>query len=178
MKRLKKGMIEAGGALMNTTLSKAKGVTVDINQVADYVCFRLNDAGSPPSQLKLHKLLYYIQAWNLALYDEPLLDEKFQAWIHGPVSRTIYDRFKNTKNMFSSITEEDIHDYAKLPQSTIYHIDEVLEAYGDFSGTQLEELTHQEDPWINARKGLNRFDRAERIISEEDMKNYYKSRLN
>jgi uncharacterized phage-associated protein len=163
---------------MSIALTPCKAMTADVNQVADYVCFRLIDAGAAPSQLKLHKLLYYIQAWSLALYDEPLLDEKFQAWIHGPVSRTIYNRFKDTKNMFSSITEEDISDYSDLPQTAIYHIDEVLEAYGDFSGTQLEELTHQEAPWINARKGLSRFDRSERIISEDDMKQFYKSRMN
>ena len=163
---------------MINNLLNTNNLGVDINSVADYLCFRLSEEGSGSSQLKLHKLLYYVQSWHLALYDQPLLDEKFQAWIHGPVSRKIYDRFKDTKNMFSPITAEDIEsDFSGLNTQAIYHIDEVLEVYGDYSGTQLEELTHSEEPWIKARQGLSRFERSERIISEEDMKNYYKQRL-
>jgi uncharacterized phage-associated protein len=159
------------------SINSTENSMVDINQVADYICDYLVETGAPPSQLKLHKLLYYVQAWNLALYDEPLFGEEFQAWVHGPVSRVIYDRFKSTKNMLSTIDRKDIPRCSDLPENVTYHIGEVLEAYGDFSGTQLEELTHKEDPWLNARKGLERSERSTNAISKEDMKVFYKLRL-
>ena len=159
------------------SLNSIETSSVEINQVANYICCYLIEAGAPPSLLKLHKLLYYVQAWNLALYDKPLFNEKFQSWVHGPVSRVIYDRFKGTKNMLSTIDRKDIPDCLDLPESVASHIGEVLEAYGDFSGTQLEELTHKELPWIKAREGLERFERSTRAISEDDMRNFYKSRL-
>lgn len=38
---------------------------------------------------------------------------------------------------------------------------------------QLEALTHEEMPWLNARKGLGKWDSSNNKISNEDMKNFY-----
>ena len=70
---------------------------LDINLAADYISLTLIESEQPPTLLKVHKLLYYVQAWHLALTSTPLLNEKFQAWVHGPVSPALYDRYKNTK---------------------------------------------------------------------------------
>jgi uncharacterized phage-associated protein len=35
---------------------------------------------------KLQKLCYYAQAWNLALHNSELFEDRFEAWVHGPVS--------------------------------------------------------------------------------------------
>lgn len=156
----------------------AQVMAVDQDLVADYISFCLLDANEEPSVLKLHKLLYYVQAWHLALYSKHAFEGKFQAWIHGPVSRSLYDRYAATKNMFSCITSEDIStDFEALPPNLRYHIEEVLESYGHLSGTQLEALTHQEDPWIKARDGIGRFERSEKEISESDMVEFYKKQL-
>ncbi|MFI0426703.1 MAG: hypothetical protein ACH34V_07085 [Flavobacterium sp.] len=37
------------------------------------------------------------------------------------------------------------------------------------------DLTHMEDPWIDARKGLNADERSNREISWEAMAQYYSS---
>ena len=37
------------------------------------------------SNLKIQKLVYYAQAWFLALYDEFLFEDDIQAWVHEPV---------------------------------------------------------------------------------------------
>lgn len=36
---------------------------------------------------KLHKLIYYCQAWSLVWDDEPLFEENFYAWDNGPLCR-------------------------------------------------------------------------------------------
>ena len=41
--------------------------------------------------MKLQKLLYYCQAWALVWDDKPLFKEKIEAWISGPVVRTLYN---------------------------------------------------------------------------------------
>ena len=44
---------------------------------------------------KLQKLSYYFVAWGYALYNKKLVDDDiFQAWIHGPVSATLYTKYK------------------------------------------------------------------------------------
>ena len=49
----------------------------------------------PMTQKKLQKLCYYAQAWCYALNNYRLMDTVFEAWIHGPVSPPLYDKFKN-----------------------------------------------------------------------------------
>jgi uncharacterized phage-associated protein len=36
--------------------------------------------------MRLQKLLYYVQAWHLAVTDEPLFPEQIKAWKDGPVN--------------------------------------------------------------------------------------------
>lgn len=152
-----------------------------INQIADFIIFRLTSedkAGIP--NLKLQKLLYYAQAWHLAFFQKPLFDGKFQAWIHGPVNRDIYDRFKENKLLYSTLDCDDLLDTninETIDEKTQEHINNILESYARFSGTELEMMTHREDPWLEARKGFSPMERCENEISEQTMKNYYGNRL-
>ena len=54
-------------------------------------------------------------------------------------------------------------------------IDAVLEYYGDKSAQWLIELTHMEDPWIQARKGLPPLERGSRVMSLDTIADYYSS---
>lgn len=153
---------------------------VHIDDVCDYVIVKLTEGRGSLNVLKLHKLLYYVQAWSLAFGLGPAFPGRFQAWVHGPVSRTIYDRFVDRKGMYSSMLMEDVRggfDPLALPEAERAHIDGVLEVYGPLTGDQLEEMTHREEPWLNARKGLAPAARSESLLSEEDMANYYRQRL-
>ena len=47
------------------------------------------------TQKKLQKLCYYAQAWYYALKDKRLMRSDFQAWVHGPVSPALYERFRD-----------------------------------------------------------------------------------
>ena len=46
-------------------------------------------------QKKLQKLCYYAQAWHLAMYGSELCTASFEAWVHGPVNRMLWDYTKN-----------------------------------------------------------------------------------
>jgi len=153
---------------------------MDINDVCDYIILKVNRAGESLNNIKLQKLLYYTQAWHLAFYDTKFFENRFQAWIHGPVNREIYDRFVATKSLYSDITEDDIRegfDLGKLKEEEIHHIDKIIYAYINFSGPQLEEMTHRETPWIKAREGYRPTQRCEDYINENLMRDYYKERL-
>lgn len=151
------------------------------NEIADYVIFRIaSDDDSGVMNLKLQKLLYYCQAWKLAFDDSALFEGAFQAWIHGPVNRTLYDRFKGSKSLYSLISMKDIEDAAiieKIDAESKSHINSILDAYAPFSATDLEVMTHREDPWIQARKGYSPTQRCEEVIDEKLMKQYYRKRL-
>ena len=155
---------------------------IDIHNTADYIIFKLNieNEGFYLENLKLQKLLYYSQAWHLAFNGSILFDGKFQAWVHGPVNRKIYDRFKDHKSLYSRIGLDEIknHEYVvNIPNPVQAHIDSVLESYGALSSVQLEKMTHEEDPWIKARGNIRPTERCEQEIDEALMQSYYAARL-
>lgn len=157
---------------------KRKTPSAKIDDVCDYVIQRLVEAGDDLSLLKLQKLLYYIQAWHLAFYKAPLFSGRFQAWVHGPVSRHVYDRFAQSKMLYSTLTTADIRDDFKMSALSVEdrrHIKDVLDVYGKFTGNQLEELSHAEKPWIAARGNSKPNERCETEIDEAQMAKFYKS---
>ena len=54
---------------------------ISVSDVCDYIIYRSQNAGRRLNVLKLHKLLYYCQAWNLAFGRGRLFDGAFQAWV-------------------------------------------------------------------------------------------------
>lgn len=120
---------------------------------------------------KLQKLCYYAVAWHYALYDSPFVNnDRFEAWVHGPVSPTLWLKYKDygwnplpraqEKPEFSTEKEE--------------FLEIVYNTYSEFTGHQLESLTHSERPWIEARGNLSEYQASTRVISPESMKSYYK----
>lgn len=153
---------------------------MNVNDGCNYIILKLTEAKEELSHLKLQKLLYYSQAWYLAFYKSSLFEGEFQAWIHGPVNRAIYDRFCNTKIIYSDIMRKDIDpDFTPdtIKEVERDHIDTILEAYAKYSGSQLEKMTHTEKPWTEARTGYSSAQRCEVVIKEETMKLYYSARL-
>lgn len=61
--------------------------------VARYVVARSNRAGTI-SNLKLQKVLYFIQAEFLVVQDAPCFAEQIEAWDFGPVVPVVYYRYR------------------------------------------------------------------------------------
>lgn len=152
----------------------------DVNLVADYMILRLNsDESVNLINLKLQKLLYYLQAWSLGINHKSFLNCSFEAWVHGPVSRVLYDRFKTTRSLYSFITVSDVvekHPEEKIEAVDIEFINYILDNYAGYSGAELESMTHNEKPWIEARIGYAPMQSCNKIISEKTMQNYYGER--
>lgn len=121
---------------------------------------------------KLQKMCYYAQAWSYALKNRPIMDAEFEAWVHGPVCRELYEKYKG--NYLVELTADPGFDLHFSPGDEEL-LESVFETYGEFSGNALEVLTHSETPWINARSGCMNSERCNNPISTEDMKQYYKS---
>ena len=112
---------------------------------------------------KLQKLCYYAQAWYCALHQgEPLVDAEFQAWVHGPVAPELYSRYADRG--WSPIPKID--SKPQMREETMEFLDMVYNTYEDLDGDDLEYLTHQESPWINARKGLEALTPSRNVMHE------------
>ena len=121
---------------------------------------------------KLQKLCYYAQAWFITLKDIRLADTVFEAWIHGPVSPALYDRFKEFG--YSKILIKDGYISA-VDEIDIELLESVWQTYGDHTGNALESLSHKEQPWISARIGYDAEERCNVPISLDVMKAYYRT---
>lgn len=124
------------------------------------------------TQKKLQKLCYYAQAWCYALKDFQLADTSFEAWVHGPVSPVLYERFKDFG--FSAI-KISCEDRPKFDQDDENLLESVWLTYGGHSGNALEALSHSELPWKEAREGYADGEKCSIAISPETMRNYYRS---
>jgi uncharacterized phage-associated protein len=139
----------------------------DVHDVAAYI-LRVR---SPITALKLQKLVYYSQAWSLVWDEAPIFPEPIEAWINGPVVRDLYELYRGEFR----VTKDPRGNPDALTQDEKETVDAIMEFYGKMSSQQLSDLTHREDPWKDARRGLAPTDRGFRVISHASMAEYYGS---
>ena len=139
-------------------------------------------AAVPASHYKLQKLVYYVEGWHLAYFERSLVPEEFEAWVHGPAIRTLWNHYRGrggytTEFCLPGDYVEKIRDYCSrtLRQEQIELVNDVITEYGDKTAYHLEALSHSELPWREARNGYSRSERSEALISKETMKRYYQS---
>ena len=149
---------------------------INIFNVATYFLKIVDrDAGSTITPLKLQKILYYAQGFYLAKHDVELFVEDFQAWAHGPANVEIYNKYKQFG--YSAI-EEPKENIPDIKEETKNFLFEIWKTFGIYDGKFLEELTHAETPWLEARKGCKPGENCTTVISKESMKEFFKLKLN
>ncbi|QDU52909.1 Panacea domain-containing protein [Gimesia panareensis] len=130
-----------------------------------------NKHGDLITNLKLQKLLYYSQAWYLALYDSPLFPDKIEAWPNGPVQPEVFENFSRFGH--GPIELEPLE--LKVPKKITTHVEEVMRAYGHLSAFDLESLSCEEEPW---KASWNKsVDGSTPEIPKSLMQKFYKLRL-
>lgn len=121
--------------------------------------------------LALQKALYYIQGFYYAFYQAFLFTEDCQAWIHGPVYRDIYFRYKDYR--FDPIEKAEDFDPNVFSSGEKAIYDSVIDNLCCYSGKVLERFTHSETPWLTTRGDLPITAPSDRIIDKEFIGNYF-----
>ncbi|OAV72184.1 putative phage-associated protein [Bacteroidales bacterium Barb4] len=147
------------------------------SQIADWIILRYTpDAGDAITPLKLQKLLYYCQAWHYTVYDEPLFDDKIEAWARGPVIPSQFERFSyleigdNILNNWPEFAPDIVLE--KYTENLLY---EVMSVYGQHTAYYLERLVQSEKPWKETRGDLEFPLACDKEIPLPLMKAYYSS---
>lgn len=112
------------------------------------------ETGEEISELKMHKLLYFMQKEYIAMTGEVLFDDDFVAYKHGPVNIKIRKNFKKIKNYTSNYILENNEKYI---------INLTLNKYGFKKVTTLVNLSHQDISYLNGLKNHNS------LISKKDI---------
>lgn len=127
----------------------------------------------PLTPLRLQKLLYYVQGWFLAVRKVPAFPERIEAWAHGPVVPDIYHELKQFGGKSFVIDIDALSPVPDLSDDERSIADEVWESYKDYSASKLREMTHREEPWVNARRGYGPADRCNVEITPDALAAYF-----
>jgi uncharacterized phage-associated protein len=132
------------------------------------VCRTDVEHGDTISNLKLQKLLYYMQGFHLALFDAPFFNEPIEAWTYGPVVQVVFREFKRYQNR--AINPENYHDELVLTGEEQLMFDRVYDKYNRFSAVALMQMTHNEGPWKSHDIG--------EVIANDELRTYFLTQIN
>jgi len=121
--------------------------------------------------LALQKLLYFSQGFQKAFANMFIFEEDCEAWIHGPVYRKVYDKYKN--HGYNPIEEELSYETINLSEDEKELLDHIVLYFGRYSGKVLENMTHSEEPWRVSRRGLKDCEISNRIIDKREIGSYF-----
>ena len=156
--------------------------------IANYFLDLAENKGEPLDALKLQKLVFIAHGWHLAIHNEPLISERVEAWRWGPVISQVYDVFKyygdkeitgrgTMMRRMSQDPRDIIEDIPKVKaddKDTIEFLNEVWKVYGEYSGIQLANLTHEKgSPWHQVWHKQNNSAQRGAVIDDRIIQNYY-----
>ena len=140
-----------------------------------YVIEKFKKEKKSVTNLKLQKLMYFMEALYMATSDEnSLFEQEFLAWNFGPVCRELYDYYKDYGNDEIQLSESEKKRAKKIPRINLILVDALFKMFSSWSTYDLVELTHLKgSPWFLV------YDEEEKniIISKEETKNWFKEKL-
>lgn len=105
--------------------------------------------------MKLQKIMFFAQSHYLKLNSIktiedlkliPLFDDFFARWKYGPVIPSLYHEFKelegNPINTCAQIASGKIPKVSPQDHAVLHFMDELLNAYGQYTGPELSTLSH------------------------------------
>ena len=127
-----------------------------------------------PQQMYLQKLVYIAHGWNLAINEEPLVNEAPEAWDNGPVFRSLWNHIRDHWYSSEDCLLRDPDDNkvieAKLLPEEKEVIDHVWSKYSQYSAEDLSKMTHEPNtPWHSAYLGRGR----NSALEENEIRNHY-----
>lgn len=96
--------------------------------------------GKTIDPLKLQKLVYLAHGWELAFTGQPLVAEQFEAWRYGPVCPPLYRAYKQ---FGASPIPAPSTNMGPLDDNSEHWIKEAWRVYGDRTGMNLSDMTHE-----------------------------------
>lgn len=138
----------------------------DARTIADYVIAYYERTDWVISNLKLQKVLYFLQAQYLVSYNKRLFDDEIEAWGIGPVVPSVYQEYK----IFGSASIPGFNkQMPRIVKEDAILIDEMLERLRNMSSTYLTQITIRQTPWIR-----NYSSYCTRIIPVVEIRDYFK----
>ena len=128
--------------------------------VLDIACFVVNEHNelypeNGITNLRLQKLLYFIQACFIIRLGTICFSERIVAWPYGPVVIEAYEEFKKYgRSNIQPVTSYGAFDIPffedVIDTNDRELITSVINMFSDYSDSTLVDITHSQNPWINS----------------------------
>lgn len=135
--------------------------------VARYIILYCNRLGQTISNLKLQKILYFVQAEFLVSNGKPCFSERIEAWDFGPVVPDVYHRYKVYGGASIPCIGAD-DNYCPFNEKDRKLADGIIKECAKYSASMLVEITHKQSPWQKAYQK-----RSGTLISNESIKSFF-----
>lgn len=143
--------------------------------VADEIITLAERKDSPVSNLKLQKIMYFLNAFFLVKENKPLIDEdqSFEKWDYGPVIHSVYSEYSNNGALpisspsnhqhiildddgFPKLKEHkfDEKKFIRENEEEAKFIEDNIDIFLRFTASQLVTESHKEPQW-QERKNKN-----------------------
>ena len=142
--------------------------------VANFIIDTAIEKDKPVTNLKLQKIMFFLQGYCLSEYETPLIDGNFSKWRYGPVEEEVYREFKyygpapiESKSVY--FDKEKIEFYSEevnLPNEFKKILQEVISKMLDVETWELVNLTHSHNSWKDFKDEICA-DKARDYTSEE-----------
>lgn len=120
---------------------------IDVLKIASYLYSRYyDDNGVAIDEMKLQKLLYFVQREALVSLDKPAFKEPIQAWKFGPVVPKVHNKYSRGQ-INDEYKSADFGEFKPV-------IDRVYSAYSSKDSWTLSMISHEEYSWKQARIGV------------------------
>lgn len=125
------------------------------------------DFTEPLTQMKVMKLLYYVQGVSLAVNNEKAFPEDILAWKYGPAIEEVHKKYIGRRNITGTISQKDLDDYHEIEDDPKLSavVNAVQDSFGDKSAVELMHQTHHEVPWLKTQQS--------NVISTSLMKDFF-----
>ena len=154
----------------NDWVKKSKGVDTmayTAMQIAAEVVRQYHEKGKSITNLKLQKVLYYIQVKCLQKNGVPAFEDNIEAWRHGPVVRDVYNAFcAYIANPISDDDPDVTKNQVKIDDATSQCIADIVDRTIPYDPWELVDKSHESAPWRSAFIPY-----ANCIISKDSLKN-------
>lgn len=135
-------------------------------EVANYIIEYEHSQKRIISNLKLQKLLYFVQANFFRRLGIPCFSDKIEAWSFGPVVVNVYHAYKYYGGLDITKLKDDVIVYISQEHKKV--INEVLEKFAATPFYELVDITKHQTPYIEVRRrGVLYFDNTPEITIQD-----------
>lgn len=176
---MKKIVEENQSEVSNVAISKVQRAIENcedekkVNTSAERIALYIISSGREITNLLLQKVLYYVKAISELFDGESIILEPCEAWKFGPVFPVVYEKYRNygKQEIEINLSKEYVNNLLSEKEKEI--TDYVLSTFGIYNAWFLKDLTHAEEPWIEARIGLAEDDASRNRMDDKIISEYF-----